>query len=92
MELSTILPHRASVIDSVSKCLSAAAEADASGERPNIELLAQKYAIDPVLFSAWLDCLGIGTSGEVTIGSPLLTRIDRSGDYDFIKGGLVTTL
>lgn len=78
--------HRASVIDSVSKCLSAAAEADASGERPNIELLAQKYAIDPVLFSAWLDCLGIGTSGEVTIGSPLLTRIDRSGDYDFIKG------
>ena len=35
---------------------------------------------------AWLDCLGIGASGPVEIGSHLRTKILKTGNYDFVKG------
>jgi hypothetical protein len=69
------------------RCLDAAASASAAKGRVDLDALAKKHDVEPRILAAWLDYLGIGTSGAaVKIDTPLKARIENSAGYDFIKG------
>ncbi len=72
---------------SAAKCLSAAAEASAASGPVEVRLLAERHHVEPAILSAWLDYLGIGTSGSgVKVDSPLTGKIEHSSGYDFVNG------
>ena len=48
--------------------------------------LASKQALDPMILSAWLDYLGIGGDSTLKIETLFRERIEKSGDYEFVKG------
>ena len=67
-------------------CLAAAAEAGQSTSAVELEPLAKKHGVDADSLAAWLEYLGIGTGGPVTLGTPLTRKQERAEAYDFIKG------
>jgi hypothetical protein len=66
--------------------LSAAAEADAAQGKADVAELARKHGVEPDALLAWLDYLGIGTSGPIKIDSYFTNKLTSSAGYDFIKG------
>ena len=71
------------VLGSAAKCLAAAADASATeGQDP--AAVAQKHGVDPAAFRAWLSYLGVG--GSVKIEGRFTAKINKSGDYEFVKG------
>ena len=49
--------------------------------------LARQHGVEPGILAAWLDYLGIGTSGAaVKIDTPLTGKITSSSGYDFVQG------
>lgn len=78
--------RRKAVAASVKEYLAAAHEADTASGRTDVAKLAQKHGVEPALLAGWLDVLGIGSSGPVKL-EPLLSRkMERTPDYNFIKG------
>ena len=77
--------HREKVFSSAARCLAAAEEFSAAPEKSALAALAQKHGVDPVVLTAWFDCLGISAGGAV-IDSLLTQKSDKSQNYDFIKG------
>ena len=75
------------------KCLAAAAEAGAAKGAVDVAELARRHGVEPAILAAWLDYLGVGTSGgtAVKIDTPLLAKITTSSGYDFIKSLLIAT-
>ncbi|MEX2169261.1 MAG: DUF1592 domain-containing protein [Pirellulales bacterium] len=61
------------------------AAADEARTLPDRPALAKKFGVDLALLAAWLDYLGIG-SGEAVIDSHLTNKMERTPEYDFIKG------
>ena len=78
--------RRELIFASTAKCLHAAAESMETPGEIDVAELARKHGVVPEALSAWLDYLGIGSSGPVEIGSHLRTKILKTGNYDFIKG------
>lgn len=68
------------------RCLAAAAEAGQSTTAVDVKPLAAKYQVDEDSLAAWLDYLGIGTNGEVSLGNLLNRKQERFDAYDFVKG------
>lgn len=68
------------------RCLAAAAEAGQSTTAVDIKPLAAKYEVDADSLAAWLDYLGIGTEGDVSLGSLLNRKQEKADAYDFVKG------
>lgn len=66
-----LLARRERLFSGAARFLAAAAEADPAG-------------VDPADLAAWREALGIG--GPARIEGHFTTKIDRSSDYDFIKG------
>jgi len=81
-----LVGRRDKVFASAAQCLAAAAEAAASDQSQDLNVLAQKYSVEPEVLSAWLDYLGIGTGSAVKIQSHLGPKFTSSSGYDFIKG------
>lgn len=77
--------RREKLFATVSRCLTAAAEAGNSDQALELPALAQKHDVDPELLGAWLDYLGIGTGGVVEVKSHLTEKYTH-GSYDFVKG------
>jgi hypothetical protein len=72
---------------STSRCLSAAAEASAAKTPVELVPLAERHGVEPAILAAWLDYLGIGTSGAaVRIDTPLTGKIVKASGYDFANG------
>jgi Protein of unknown function (DUF1592)/Protein of unknown function (DUF1588)/Protein of unknown function (DUF1587)/Protein of unknown function (DUF1585)/Protein of unknown function (DUF1595)/Planctomycete cytochrome C len=70
------------------RCLDAAAEAETAKGAVDLAELARRHGVEPIILSAWLDYLGVGTGvgTAVKIDTPLLAKITTSSGYDFIKG------
>ena len=84
--LQQLSKRREVVIASAARCLAAAAEADAATERTNVMELAKQHGVETEVLAAWLDYLGIGSSGEAKLGPLLEGRMESTPDYQFIKG------
>lgn len=81
----SLVKRRDAVIASASKCLAAAAEAQNSKDRTNVPALAAKHSVDADVLAGWLDYLGVGTSGDVKLGTPLVKKSDGTPQFKFIK-------
>ncbi len=66
--------------------LAAAAEVAEATGKPDLEAVAQKHGIEPAGLRAWLDYLGIGTSGEVDLAGHFTEKVTSVSGYDFIQG------
>ncbi len=85
-ELATL---RGRAFSAAAQCLEAAFEASTAKGSVAVADLAKRYNVEPRILAAWLDYLGIGTSGSaaaVKIDTPLRARIENSSGYDFVKG------
>lgn len=80
-----LIQRRERVFASASRYLDAAATAAASPERIDVAQLATQHAVDPGSLRAWLDYLGIGTSGPIKIEG-YFTKQLKNSTYDFIRG------
>ena len=69
--------------------LQAAAEVMTAGPnelRPDLKTLAVKHDVDASSLAVWLDYLGVGVGEFVPITAYLTNKIEKSGNYDFVKG------
>ncbi len=87
-ELATL---RGQAFAAAASCLDAAASASAASGPVDLNALAKQHGVNPRVLAAWLDYLGIGSSGTgsgtaVKIDTPLKARIENSSGYDFVKG------
>jgi hypothetical protein len=78
---------RQRVFASAAKCLEAAAEARAAGEKRNIKDLAARHSVETDVLAAWLDYLGIGSGrGELQVSGHFTEKMNQVSGYDFISG------
>ena len=68
------------------KYLNAASEAAAGQGRADLKALAQKHAVDLDGLRAWLDYLGIGTTGVTKIDGYFTKKMVGVANFDFING------
>ena len=74
------------IFATTAKALAAAAEAGAAQGRGDVAELARKHGVDAGALGAWLDFLGIGSSGPPKIEGYFTNTIANSSGYNFIKG------
>ena len=78
---------RERAFSSTARCLDAAAAASVGKGPVDVVALARQHGVDPVILAAWLDYLGISTTGTaVRIDTPLTRKIMNASGYDFVKG------
>jgi len=77
--------RRRRVFSSAAKCLEAAAEASTASASPDVDGLARRHGVDRDALAAWLDYLGIGAGAPAHVDH-FTSRMNNSGNYDFIKG------
>jgi hypothetical protein len=82
-ELTT---RRAQLIAQTAACLEAAEEVLLATEPADVAALAQRHGVEPAALAAWLDYLGIGTTGTVNLGTPITGQLKSASGYDFIQG------
>jgi hypothetical protein len=83
--VSELNRKRDRIYSTIAACLGAANEAADISDKASISKLADRFGLDPVILTAWLEYLGIA-AGEARIDS-LLTKQERSSaGYDFISG------
>ncbi|HLN07723.1 MAG TPA: DUF1587 domain-containing protein, partial [Xanthobacteraceae bacterium] len=81
----TALRERA--FGAAAKCLQAAAEASVARGQVDVAQLARRHGVEPGILAAWLDYLGVGTSGAaVKIDTHLRGKITSFSGYGFVKG------
>ncbi len=78
--------HRQELFDQSEACLLAAAEASSATTEIDTAELAAKYRVNVEALRAWLDYLGVGTSGPAKIGNLVSRKVEGMAGYDFIKG------
>ena len=66
--------------------LNAASEASAGRDKADLAALAQKHAVEVEGLRAWLDYLGIATTGVTKIEGYFTHKIIGAGNYDFVNG------
>ena len=87
MSLTSSPSLRERAFGSAAKCLDAAAEASAAEGQVDVAALAKRHGVEPAILAAWLDYLGISTSGAaVKIDTPLTGKITKASGYDFVNG------
>jgi transposase-like protein len=83
--VTALSAHREQVLDSAAACLEAAAEAGASVDSESVAALAKKHGVDQTVLASWFSYLGIG-AGEARIESYITEKLDRTSNYEFVKG------
>ena len=78
--------RREQTFASTVKCLNAAAEAAAAQGKIELAQLAKRHDVNVEILSAWLDYLGVGTSGPVKIENHFTNKISNSSGYAFVNG------
>jgi mono/diheme cytochrome c family protein len=79
-----LVARRQRLFASAARCLAAAAEASVTPQA-NRGQLAERHGVDADSLAAWLDYLGIGDRAALRLDH-LTGRLERSGNYDFVKG------
>ena len=75
--------HR-QIFNDTAKCLHAADEALASADPIELVSLSSKHDVDSDSLSAWLDCLGILSSGPARMGDLISQKSEGAAGYAFI--------
>ncbi|MFO1000070.1 MAG: DUF1592 domain-containing protein [Planctomycetaceae bacterium] len=83
--VQTLNSHRQQILSTAAASLNAAAEIGATTDAATLEALATKHAVDRTMLSSWFHYLGIG-AGEVHIDSYITNKLERTENYDFVKG------
>lgn len=84
--VANLSSKRERLLAAVVPALAAAAEAAASATALEPQALAAKHGVDAELLPAWLDYLGLGSGGPVTIEGYFTNSFASSAGYDFVKG------
>jgi len=77
--------RREQIFASTSRSLDAAAEASTPSASWDLAALARRHEVDPEILGAWLDYLGIGSTAQPQLDY-FTGRVEKSGEYDFIRG------
>ena len=80
------LNDRRKLIPDAAKYLEAIDDIREQNSKVDLAVLASNQALDPMILSAWLDYLGIGGASTLKIETLFHERIEKSGEYEFIKG------
>ncbi len=83
--LAYLTAYRERLLAHTAACLNAALEVETATEAVNLEKLAQKHDIEPVILHAWLACLGLD-GGQPTIEGYITKQTEQIQNYDFVKG------
>ncbi len=83
--VTTLTAHRQQVLASAAACLNAATKIGSSVDASAIEIAAWRNDIDRSVLTSWFTYLGIG-AGEASINSYITQKLERQGNYDFVKG------
>ena len=78
--------RREQISSTAEKCLAAAAKASESSDFTDVAELAAEFGTDVESLNAWMDYMGIGSTGPVRLGTPIGRRMESGAGYDFIKG------
>jgi hypothetical protein len=78
--------RRERMLAKTAKYLNAASEAAAGQGKVDLTALAQRHAVEIDGLRAWLDYLGIGTTGVTKIEGYFTHKIVGAGSHDFING------
>jgi len=76
---------RARLFGSTARALEAAAEASLAPGSIDLADLSKRHDVDPVSLKTWLAYLGIGGEGTLQLDH-FGDRLDRAGNYDFVRG------
>jgi hypothetical protein len=83
--IAALADRRERFLAATARCLAASGQASASTNAIDLGTLAARHGVEPDALAAWLGYLGIG--GGSTLKLDYFTnRIDKAGNYDFIKG------
>ncbi|RIK84587.1 MAG: hypothetical protein DCC68_01120 [Planctomycetota bacterium] len=77
--------RRGRMFASTAKSLAAAAEVRDASKPANVEELAKRHGVDADSLAAWLEFLGLESTGEAKIDSHLTKATRGGGGYDFIS-------
>ena len=77
--------RRDRIFASTAKALDAAAEAGRATRKIDVAALAKKYAVDVDSLTAWLDYLGIGSSGTLKLDH-FSNKLTSAANFDFVNG------
>ena len=80
---------RRDMLEKTGRFLQAAAEVMTAGPnelRSDLKTLAAKHNVDASSLAVWLDYLGVGVGQSVPVTEYLTNQLEKSGNYDFVKG------
>jgi hypothetical protein len=80
-----LMARRTNVFTTAEKCLTAAAEACATTNPPDLVTLSHRNGVDTDILAAWLDYLGIGSSIALELDH-FTNQIHKVSGYDFVNG------
>ncbi|QEL16499.1 DUF1592 domain-containing protein [Limnoglobus roseus] len=78
--------RRERILSKTSQYLQAAAEFAEAKTPADVAAVAKTHDLEADALQAWLDCLGIGASGPITIDSHFTNKLTNGGGYAFING------
>jgi hypothetical protein len=76
---------RGQIDSTIARCLEAANAASGVSDRASISQLADRFGLDPVILTAWLEYLGIA-AGQARIETLLANQVHKAESYDFVNG------
>ncbi len=80
-----VTARRERIFASTAKCLAAAAAADTAAAPPDLEELARAHSVDVEALAAWMETLGLGSSGTLEIDRFTL-ELREVSSHDFVNG------
>ena len=83
---SELQRRRDRILADTAKCLSAAAEVRSSGERVDLQSLADRFEVPASSLRAWFDYLDIDAHRSVKIETPLTRKLTNVAGYEFVQG------
>jgi hypothetical protein len=78
--------QRQTIFGGASNALASAVEIVGSPKHSDLKEMGLKYGAEPEVLSAWLKYLGLAPDGPLTIKGYFTNTMQKSGNYEFIKG------
>lgn len=83
--IAALADRRDRFLAATARCLAASAQAAEQTNTIDLATLAARHGVEPDALAAWLGYLGIGAGSALKLDH-FTNRIDKAGNYDFIKG------
>lgn len=83
--VTVLSAYQDKILASAAASLNAAVEVEGPLNDRQLDLLAQKHAVDRVVLASWLSYLGVGAQ-KTSIDSYISRKLERAENYDFVQG------